>query len=71
MMAITMDLVKEGALSAVELNRIAGFGLNPFDPIAIALYTSAGPRMAKVIRPAIVASLIGIAFRGILHLIIF
>lgn len=71
MMAITMELISEGALSVVELNRIAGFATNPFDPVGIALLVSVGPRMGKVVRPAIIAALVGIVFRGILHIIIF
>ncbi len=71
MMAITMELMGEGALTALELNRIAGFTINAFDPVGIALLVSVGPRMGKVVRPAMMAALVGIIFRGILHLIIF
>ncbi len=71
MLAVTMDLVTNGLLSVAELNRIAGFTINPFDPVGIALLASAGPRTAAVVKPAMKAALIGIIIRGIIHLIIF
>ncbi|MDR5659431.1 nucleoside recognition family protein [Serpentinicella sp. ANB-PHB4] len=71
MMAITMELLAEGSMTAVELNRIAGFTINTFDAVGLALLLSSGPRVSAVAKPAIKAALIGILFRGILHLIIF
>ncbi|MCC5911138.1 MAG: nucleoside recognition family protein [Clostridiaceae bacterium] len=71
MMAITLDLVTEGSMTALELNRIAGFTINTFDPVGIALLVSAGSRVASVTKPAMKAAVIGILFRGIIHLIIF
>jgi len=71
MMAITLDLVKEGSMTVLELNRIAGFTINPFDPVGVALLLSAGSRVRSVVKPAIKAAIIGILFRGIIHLIIF
>ncbi len=71
MLAVTMDLVNKGLLSVVELNRIAGFTMNPLDPVGVAILVSAGPRTASVIKPAIKAAIIGIVLRSILHLIIF
>jgi len=71
MMAVTLDLVNNGLMSALELNRIAGFTVNPFDPVGIALLVSAGPRVSSVAKPAMKAAFIGIVLRGIIHLIIF
>jgi spore maturation protein SpmB len=71
MMAIVMELIAEGSMTAVELNRIAGFSLNPFDPVGIALFASAGTRVGSVTKPAIKGALIGILIKGIIHLIIF
>ena len=71
MMAIVLDLMAEGAMTAAELNRIAGFTLNPLDPVGVAVLVATGPRVAKVAKPAIIAALIGIIVRGILHLIVF
>lgn len=71
MLGILLDLMKEGVMTVAELNRVAGFTLNPFDPVGLALLISAGPRVKKVARPAMLAAVIGVIFRGILHLIIF
>ncbi|MCC5910643.1 MAG: nucleoside recognition family protein [Clostridiaceae bacterium] len=71
MMAIVLDLMTEGSMTVAELNRIAGFTINPFDPVGIALLVSAGSRVASVTKPAIKAAIIGILFRAVIHLIIF
>lgn len=71
MMAIILDLMKEGAMSITDLNRIAGFTLNPLDPVGLAVLMATGSRVTKVAKPAIIAAIIGIVIRGILHLIIF
>lgn len=71
MMGVAMNLVQEGAMSAVELNRIAGLITNPLDVVGIAVLAAAGTRVAGVVRPAIVGGLFGILIRGILHLLIF
>ncbi|EEG78485.1 nucleoside recognition domain-containing protein [Dethiobacter alkaliphilus] len=71
MMAITLDLVAEGALTATELNRIAGFAINTLDPVAFAVLFSSGPRVASVGKPAIIGALVGILLRTIIHFIIF
>lgn len=71
MMAIILDLMREGLMDATELNRVAGFTLNPLDPVGLAIFAAAGPRVAKSIKPAILGAAIGILVRGILHLFIF
>jgi len=71
MMAIILDLMGQGALSVAELNRLAGFTLNPLDPVGLAVLLTAGPRVAKVAKPAVLAAVAGIVIRGILHLVIF
>jgi len=71
MMAIILDLMNEGAMSVTDLNRIAGFTLNPLDPVGLAVLMATGSRVTKVAKPAIFAAVIGIVIRGILHLIIF
>jgi spore maturation protein SpmB len=71
MMAIILDLMKEGAMSVTDLNRIAGFTLNPLDPVGLAVLMATGSRVTKVAKPAIIAAIIGIVIRGVLHLIIF
>lgn len=71
MMGVTMDLMAEGNLSALELNRIAGIGIHSIDPIAISLFATSGLRLAKQIKPAIIGGFVGIIFRAIFHIIIF
>ena len=71
MMGVTSKLLQEGAITTVELNRMAGFLTNPCDIVGVAVLISAGARFGSVIRPAIVGAVVGIIMRGILHLIWF
>jgi spore maturation protein SpmB len=71
MMGVTLDLLKQGAITSLELNRMAGFLTNPCDLVGVAVLASAGCRCASVIRPAIAGAVVGIIIRGILHLLIF
>ncbi len=71
MMGVSMKLVTEGSMTALQLNKIAGLLTNPLDPVGVAILAAAGPRIAKVTIPAIKGALIGILFRGIAHFIIF
>ena len=71
MMGVTLNLVKEGAITIQELNRMAGFIINPCDLVGVAVLISAGARSASVVRPAIAGAAVGIVIRGVLHLLIF
>lgn len=71
MMGVTINLLKEGAITTLELNRMAGFLTNPCDLVGVAVLASAGARCASVVRPAIAGAVVGILIRGILHLLIF
>jgi spore maturation protein SpmB len=71
MMGITINLLKEGAITTLELNRMAGFLTNPCDLVGVAVLISAGARCASVVRPAIAGAAVGILIRGVLHLLIF
>ncbi|MBI5484380.1 MAG: nucleoside recognition family protein [Deltaproteobacteria bacterium] len=71
MMGVTLNLVKEGAITVQELNRMAGFIINPCDIVGVAVLVSAGARCTSVVRPAIFGAAVGIVFRGVLHLLIF
>lgn len=71
MMGVTLNLLKEGAITTLELNRMAGFLTNPCDLVGVAVLISAGARSASVVRPAIAGAAAGILVRGVLHLIIF
>jgi len=71
MMGVTINLLKEGALTTLELNRMAGLIINPCDLVGVAVLISAGMRSASVVRPAIAGAAVGILVRGVLHLLIF
>lgn len=71
MMGVTFDMLKEGIMSVDEFNRIAGFIVNPFDLVGIAVLVTVGQRTASIAKPAIFGAVIGITARGIMHLIIF
>ncbi|MGD9807718.1 MAG: nucleoside recognition domain-containing protein [Deferribacterales bacterium] len=71
MMGITFDMLRDGIMSVQEFNRIAGFIINPFDLVGIAVLMTAGEKTASIARPAIIGAFIGITVRGIIHLIIF
>ena len=71
MMGITVPLVREGSITSLELNRMAGFVINPLDFVGVAVLVSAGRRVGSVLRPAVMGAAVGILVRGILHLIIF
>jgi spore maturation protein SpmB len=71
MMGVTLNLLKEGAITTLELNRMAGFLTNPCDLVGVAVLVSAGARSSSVVRPAIAGAIVGIVIRGILHLLIF
>ena len=70
-MAITMDQIQQGSLTAVELNRMVGFATNPLDVVGVALFASAHPRVAAVMRPALVGACGGLLVRGTIHLLLY
>jgi spore maturation protein SpmB len=71
MMGVTLNLLKEGAITTVELNRMAGFLTNPCDIVGVAVLISAGARCSSVVRPAVTGAFVGIVIRGVLHLLWF
>lgn len=71
MMGVTLNLLKEGSITTLELNRMAGFLTNPCDLVGVAVLISAGARSASVVRPAIAGAAVGIIVRGVLHLLLF
>jgi spore maturation protein SpmB len=71
MMGATIPMLQEHAMSALDLNRIAGFTINTLDPVGVAVLVSAGPRFSAFALPAIKGALVGILARGIVHLLIF
>jgi hypothetical protein len=71
MMGVSMQLIREGVLSVDEVNRLAGFIINPLDIVGVALLASAGVKTASVVRPAIAGAFCGVAVRAVLHLLYF
>lgn len=71
MMGATIPMIEKGTMSVTELNRIAGFTINTFDPVGLAVLASSGKRIAAFVVPAIKGALIGIFVRGVIHLMVF
>jgi len=71
MMGATIPLIQEKAMTAVELNKIAGFTINPLDAVGVAVLAASGKRIAAFVMPAVKGALIAVLFRGIIHLIVF
>ena len=70
MMAVSADLLQQGLLSSVDINRTAGLLMHPFDVAGVAILISAGPRVAAVLRPAAYGCLIAIGIRTVLHMLL-
>lgn len=71
MMGVMLNLLKEGVMTPLEMNRMAGLLINPCDLVGVAVLISAGNRCASVVRPAIAGALVGVLMRAGLHLLIF
>ncbi len=70
MMGVSIDFVDKGLLSMAEFNRLAGFLIHPLDVAGVAILISAGPRVAAVLRPAILGALVAIILRTLAHLVL-
>lgn len=70
-MGVTIDLINQGAITANELNRMAGFATNPLDIVGVAVFAAAGKRVGQVVRYAVYGGLFGMLLRGVMHLLIF
>jgi len=71
MMGVTVDLMNAGQISVTDLNRLAGFLIHPFDIAGVAILISAGPRVAAVVRPAILGAVVAILMRSVVHFLVF
>ena len=71
MMGTTLPMLQDQTMSALDLNRIAGFTINTLDPVGFAVLMTAGPRFARFAMPAAKGALLGILVRGVAHLVIF
>lgn len=70
MLGVVTDLIESGAMTAHDLNRLAGFMINPLDLVGLAVLCPAETRMATVARPAVLGAVAGILLRGVLHLLL-
>lgn len=70
-MGIALEQLQAGALTSVELNRLAGFALNPLDLAGIALYSAVGKKTAMVMRVAVIGGIIGMIVRGAIHFVLY
>ena len=67
MMGVMVDSMNQGLVDTGELNRVAGFLIHPLDVAGIAIFLSAGKRVASVFRPALYGALIAILLRSLFH----
>ena len=70
MMGISSDMLQQGLLSTLDINRMAGLLIHPFDLVGITIMISAGPRVASVLRPAICGAVVAILLRAAIHLLV-
>ncbi|OAN42952.1 nucleoside recognition family protein [Paramagnetospirillum marisnigri] len=70
MLGIVDQPLRQGTLSPALLNTAAGFLIHPLDMPALAILMSAGRRVAAVWKQAVLGSLVGIALRGTIHLLL-
>lgn len=70
MLGVVTDLIEGGAMTATDLNRLAGMMINPLDLVGLAVLCPPKTRLAAVARPAIAGAVVGIAVRAVLHLLL-
>jgi hypothetical protein len=70
MLGVVTDLIDSGAMTAGDLNRLAGFMINPLDLVGLAVLCPSGSGAADVKWPAISGAFVGILIRGVLHLLL-
>lgn len=69
MMGVMDEMRRAGQISVELLNSSAGFLISPFDLPGVAVLIAAGPRVAKVWKPAALGACIGIALRTVGHIV--
>jgi spore maturation protein SpmB len=71
MMGVAKDFLDQGLMNVEDINRLAGFLINPYDVAGIAVIISAGPKVAEVLKPALLGGAVIIVLRIIVHWIVF
>ncbi|NLF55635.1 MAG: nucleoside recognition family protein [Thauera phenolivorans] len=67
MVGVMDEMLKSGLTTVATLNASAGFLTHPLDVGGLAILISAGPRVARVWKPATLGALVGIAARTLGH----
>ncbi|MFT3759102.1 nucleoside recognition family protein [Thauera sp.] len=70
MMGVMDEMLKSGAADVALLNASAGFLIHPLDVAGVAILMSAGPRVARVWKPAALGAIVGIALRSAGHVLL-
>jgi spore maturation protein SpmB len=70
-MGVTVDLMNQGQLTVVDLNRMAGFVVNPLDIVGASVILMAAEKLRYVTKIALLGSLFGLFIRGAIHLVWF
>jgi spore maturation protein SpmB len=70
MLGVVDGLHRSGQFDAGLINAYAGLLLSPFDLPGLAVLMSAGPRVARVWKPAALGALLGIALRMVGHAVL-
>jgi spore maturation protein SpmB len=71
MMGVVDGMVRAGEIDARLLNAAAGFLIQPLDVPGVAVLIAAGPRVAKVWKPAALAAVVGVAARVVGHSLLY
>jgi len=71
MMGATIPMIQDQSMTVTDLNKIAGFTINPLDPVGVAVLVMAGKRFAAFSMPAIKGAIVGLLVRALIHLTVF
>lgn len=71
MFGILVSYLDQHLLTALDINRLAGLAIHPFDIPGISILVSAGARLPGLTAKAMLGASVGIAIRAILHLLWF
>ncbi|WP_142847928.1 nucleoside recognition domain-containing protein [Telmatospirillum sp. J64-1] len=67
MLGVTDEMLRQDQITPALINQSAGFLIHPLDIPGVAVLMAAGPRVARVWRPAVYGACIGIALRTLGH----
>jgi spore maturation protein SpmB len=67
MLGVLVDLQNAAQIDARFINQTAGWLIHPLDLPGVAIFMSAGPRVARVWKPAVAGAAVGILVRTLCH----